>query len=158
MFISSFMTDIGRLSLIETVGFISHLFFDKEFPLPCAQEKKTPLLAEGEAQLKAYLEGRLRAFCLPLAPDGTAFMKRVWQGLMEIPYGQTTHYGAIAAKIGSPGASRAVGLANNKNPIPLIIPCHRVIGKNGSLTGYRGGLQLKETLLALESREGFRKI
>jgi methylated-DNA-[protein]-cysteine S-methyltransferase len=101
-------------------------------------------------QLTAYFEGRRRAFELPLAPEGTPFQMRVWNALLEIPYGETISYGELAARIGDRSASRAVGLANGSNPLPIVIPCHRVIGSNGKLTGYGGGLPIKERLLALE--------
>jgi methylated-DNA-[protein]-cysteine S-methyltransferase len=101
-------------------------------------------------QLKEYFEGRRREFELPLAPEGTPFQLRVWNALLEIPYGETISYGELAARIGDRSASRAVGLANGSNPLPIVIPCHRVIGSNGKLTGYGGGLPIKERLLALE--------
>jgi len=108
--------------------------------------------AFGEAirQLKAYFAGALREFALPLAPEGTPFQQRVWHELLEIPYGTTISYGELARRLGDAGASRAVGLANGSNPIAIVIPCHRVIGSNGKLTGYGGGLKTKEWLLALE--------
>ena len=107
-------------------------------------------LREAVRQLQAYFRGQLRAFDLPLAAQGTAFQQRVWQALLTIPYGMTRSYGQQAAAIGSPQASRAVGLANGRNPISIIIPCHRVIGANGSLTGYGGGMERKQLLLELE--------
>ena len=103
-------------------------------------------------QLKAYFAGRLREFDLPLAPEGTAFQLRVWQQLRTIPYGKTVSYGEIARQIGNPRAVRAVGSANGRNPLPIVIPCHRVIGQDGSLTGYGGGIRIKEALLDLESK------
>ena len=102
------------------------------------------------AQLREYFAGTRRTFDLPLAPRGTAFQQRVWAALRAIPYGETCTYGELAAAIGSPSASRAVGMANHHNPIPIVIPCHRVIGANGTLTGYAGGLEIKRKLLALE--------
>lgn len=111
---------------------------------------ETPLLAEAKRQLLAYLDGTLQSFDLPLAPHGTSFQQRVWTELCHIPYGQTISYGALASRMGSPRAVRAVGQANHRNPIPIIIPCHRVIGIRGALTGYAGGLELKQTLLNLE--------
>ncbi|PZS20405.1 MAG: cysteine methyltransferase [Pseudonocardiales bacterium] len=102
-------------------------------------------------QLAEYFAGRRRAFDLALHPSGTAFQQRVWAALLDIPYGETTSYGKTAAAIGVPSAARAVGLANGRNPIPVIVPCHRVIGANGSLTGYGGGLDAKRWLLAHES-------
>ena len=106
------------------------------------------------AQLTEYFEGRRRTFDLSLAPHGTPFQQRVWRALLDIPYGQTMSYGELAARIGQPTASRAVGLANGSNPIPIVIPCHRVIGANGKLTGYGGGLPIKQRLLALEQGSG----
>jgi methylated-DNA-[protein]-cysteine S-methyltransferase len=102
------------------------------------------------AQLGEYFEGRRRRFDLPLAPRGTEFQRRVWRALTEIPYGRTICYGELARRIGKPSASRAVGLANGANPLPIIVPCHRVIGADGSLTGFGGGLPIKRRLLALE--------
>lgn len=102
------------------------------------------------AQLEEYFAGVRRSFDLPLAPDGTTFQRTVWQALTRIQYGETVSYGEIARQIGNPQASRAVGLANGANPLPIIVPCHRVIGANGSLTGFGGGLEIKRRLLALE--------
>ena len=101
-------------------------------------------------QLDRYFEGRLKRFDLPLAPRGTPFQQRVWQALLEIPYGHTTSYSELAERIGNPKSVRAVGTANGANPISIIIPCHRVIGRDGSLTGYAGGLARKALLLKLE--------
>lgn len=106
------------------------------------------------AQLAAYFAGELTDFDLPLAPRGTAFQRQVWSALQEIPYGVTESYGGLAARVGNPKASRAVGLANGRNPISIVIPCHRVIGASGSLTGYGGGLDRKRMLLALEAARG----
>jgi methylated-DNA-[protein]-cysteine S-methyltransferase len=105
------------------------------------------------AQLTEYFEGGRRVFELPLAPEGTPFQLRVWGALLEIPYGETVSYGQLASRIGQRSASRAVGLANGSNPLPIVIPCHRVIGSNGKLTGYGGGLAIKEHLIALERGE-----
>ena len=115
-------------------------------------EDKTPF-KEVVRQLDAYFDGKLKDFELPLCLDGTAFQLLVWNNLRKIPYGETVSYGQLAKRIGSPDAARAVGLANGSNPIPIIIPCHRVIGSNGNLTGFGGGLPLKKKLLALESRQ-----
>ena len=101
-------------------------------------------------QLAEYFGGGRRVFELPLAPDGTPFQLRVWNALVEIPYGETISYGQLASRIGQRSASRAVGLANGSNPLPIVIPCHRVIGADGKLTGYGGGLTIKRQLLALE--------
>ena len=109
-------------------------------------------IKEAAQQLDAYWAGELFDFELPLAPGGTPFQNRVWAALRTIPYGKTASYGDIARKIGSPTASRAVGAANGRNPIAIVVPCHRVIGANGTLTGYAGGLDMKQALLAHESR------
>lgn len=113
---------------------------------------RTPFRAAID-QLRAYFAGKLTAFDLALAPDGTPFQQSVWQALGTIPFGETTTYSAIAKQIGRPTAIRAVGAANGANPIPIIIPCHRVIGSSGKLTGFAGGLPTKEHLLRLESRQ-----
>lgn len=102
------------------------------------------------SQLTAYFQGDLTRFSLETAPDGTDFQRRVWRALTKIPYGATISYGELAGQIGNPKACRAVGMANARNPIPIVIPCHRVIGKNGKLVGFGGGLDIKEKLLALE--------
>jgi methylated-DNA-[protein]-cysteine S-methyltransferase len=109
-------------------------------------------LKEAKNQLEEYFNSKRTKFNLPLSPKGTAFQKKVWDELLKIPYGKTTTYGEIASKIGNKNASRAVGGANNKNPIPIFIPCHRVIGKSGNLTGYALGLDIKEKLLKLEQK------
>lgn len=108
--------------------------------------------AEARAQLQAYFRGERTEFDLPLAPRGTPFQEKVWKELRRIPYGKTCSYGDIARRIGRPKACRAVGLANGRNPISIVVPCHRVIGADGSLTGYGGGLANKKTLLELERR------
>lgn len=118
------------------------------------ERKAEGLLARQlERELTEYFEGRRREFSLPLHPCGTPFQRKVWRALLEIPYGETRSYQEIAIAVGNPRACRAVGMANNKNPLPLLIPCHRVIGSSGKLTGYGGGLDKKEKLLALE-KEG----
>jgi methylated-DNA-[protein]-cysteine S-methyltransferase len=116
-------------------------------------QKDASLLQEPIRQLRAYFAGQFETFDLALAPQGTPFQQKVWVELCRIPYGETISYGELAKRIGNPNASRAVGLANGSNPIPIIIPCHRVIGSNGKLTGYGGGLPIKEKLLALERRQ-----
>ena len=113
-------------------------------------KQETALLLEAKRQLEEYFAGLRAAFSLPLAPEGTEFQKIVWRELENIPYGETRTYGQIAEKIGNPKACRAVGGANHHNPVAVMIPCHRVIGKDGSLTGYAGGVDIKETLLRLE--------
>lgn len=120
-------------------------------PAEAARNDDTPpLLQEAARQLAAYFAGKLRRFELPLRPAGTPFQQRVWAALCEIPYGEVRSYGAIAARIGSPKSARAVGRANHGNPLPIVIPCHRVIGASGALTGYGGGLPIKEYLLRIE--------
>ena len=109
------------------------------------------LLDWAQRELEEYFAGRRRAFSVPLSIVGTPFQKKVWHALKDIPYGETRTYGEIAGIIGNKNAARAVGMANNKNPLPVLIPCHRVIGKNGALTGYGGGLWRKQYLLELES-------
>lgn len=142
--------DIGRIVITESAGRITNVYFAND-QLPKFQEiSETPVLREASQQLKNYFAGKLKEFNLPLDPAGTAFMKNTWTSLCGIPYGKTATYKEIAIKVGSPKAYRAVGLANNRNPIPIFIPCHRVIGADGSLTGYRGGLELKKRLLDLE--------
>ncbi len=118
-------------------------------PEPAWRENRAAF-SEAVRQLLAYFAGSLREFTLPLAPEGTPFQLRVWQDLQRIPYGTTVSYGELARRIGNPNASRAVGLANGSNPIAIVIPCHRVIGSSGKLTGYGGGLKVKEWLLARE--------
>ena len=109
-------------------------------------------VAEAVRQLGEYFAGKREQFDLPLAPAGTEFQRGVWRRLQEIPYGGTISYGELAKRVGNPKASRAVGAANGQNPIPIVIPCHRVIGANGKLTGFGGGLPIKEALLALEAK------
>ena len=118
---------------------------------PAWQESPNlPVFVVAKAQLTEYFAGTRTAFDLPLAASGTPFQKTVWAELVRIPYGKTFSYGELAARIGNPKASRAVGLANGKNPLSIVVPCHRVIGASGKLTGYGGGLERKEALLALE--------
>lgn len=113
-----------------------------------------PLLRRAAEQLGEYFAGTRREFDLPLAPQGTAFQTRVWEELKRIPYGETISYGELARRIGDPNASRAVGLANGKNPVSIFVPCHRVIGASGKMTGYGGGVERKVFLLDLESLSG----
>ena len=116
-------------------------------------ESSAGSLEEAARQLREYFSGARKEFDLPLAPEGTDFQRAVWRELQNIPYGDTISYGELARRIGNSNASRAVGAANGANPIPIVIPCHRVIGANGKLTGFGGGLPVKEKLLALESRQ-----
>lgn len=148
---------IGPLTLVAQAGRVTGLYMDAQRHRPDAVtfgipgEPEDEPFAAAARQLAAYFAGQLTAFDLPLAPAGTQFQQRVWAALQTIPYGQTWTYGQLAAKIGNAAAIRAVGLANGKNPIALVIPCHRVIGSDGSLTGYGGGLDRKRFLLDLES-------
>ncbi len=131
-------------------------FMDGEIHPPDSdtRDDSHPLLLETAAQLQAYFEGSLRTFSLPLDMAGTDFQLRVWNLLLEIPYGETRSYRDLAAALGTPRAVRAVGTANGANPLPIVVPCHRVIGADGSLTGYGGGLPLKKQLLELERTYG----
>jgi len=148
-------TPVGRLVLAgddEALRFL-HLPGDSHagpFLAPSTRRGRPSSVAKAEQQLQAYFAGELTSFDVPLDPVGTPFQQKVWWALTEIPFGETRSYGEVARRIGQPNASRAVGMANNRNPIALIIPCHRVIGADGSLTGYGGGLPLKERLLAHE--------
>jgi methylated-DNA-[protein]-cysteine S-methyltransferase len=142
-------TDIGKITIAEEDGYITHVLFSHE-NLPDSRVNETALLKDAHKQISEYLKGERRSFDLPLSPSGTEFQQRVWKALTGIPYGETVTYEDIARKVGNEKACRAVGMANNRNPISLIIPCHRVIGKNGKLTGYGGGLGIKEYLLKLE--------
>lgn len=145
---------VGDLTLSGTAGAITGCWFDghaKPTDLGEDLARDDACFAEAAAQLDAYFAGRLRRFDLPLAPSGTDFQLRVWEQLRAIPYGETRSYGQLADALGSPGASRAVGLANGRNPLSIIVPCHRVIGANGSLTGFAGGVERKRLLLDLEA-------
>ena len=141
-------TPVGKLCIGEENGCITHVTWSK-IPQEYILEE-TKLILNCKKQLEEYFAGKRRNFDLPLAPKGTEFQQKVWKVLMEIPYGETRTYGEIAAAIGNPKAARAVGMANNKNPIGIIIPCHRVVGANGKLVGYAGGMEKKEFLLELE--------
>ncbi len=144
---------IGNILLARNEKGITHINFqDGESALTPAPnwQRDDTAFADVVTQLDAYFAGELQEFDLPLAPAGTPFQQTVWQVLQTIPYGQTSTYGELAVEIGKPNASRAVGAANSRNPIPIVIPCHRVIGANGKLTGFSGGLHIKEALLSLE--------
>jgi methylated-DNA-[protein]-cysteine S-methyltransferase len=123
----------------------------KSPPRTWVEDKRS--FKEAIRQLQAYFAGKLTEFELPLILEGTEFQLLVWRNLQKIPYGETVSYGQLANRIGRPEAARAVGLANGSNPLPIIIPCHRVIGSNGELTGFGGGIPIKKKLLALESRQ-----
>lgn len=142
-------TSLGQMTIVCGASAIQSCRFGYHVPDGCP-EGKTELTDQTAGQLAEYFAGRRRYFDLPLSPRGTKFQKAVWQALCRIPYGETRTYGQIAQEVGNPNASRAVGAANHNNPIHVIIPCHRVIGAGGALTGYAGGLEVKEKLLRLE--------
>ena len=138
---------VGALTLIAAEDALTGISFGRWM---AGQENRTPILEQAARELAEYFDGERWTFTVPLAPEGTAFQKSVWDELRKIPYGQTASYGDIAARLGKPGAAVAVGQANSRNPIPIIIPCHRVIGANGKLVGYTGGIHIKEALLTVE--------
>lgn len=148
---------IGQLKLVVSdkslVGILWGKKDTRHWLTPLKEEKHHPLLLKTEQQLNDYFAGNRKKFSLPLDFKGTEFQKKVWHALMTIPFGETRSYGQIAKQIGHPKAVRAVGAANGCNPISIIAPCHRVIGANGTLTGYGGGLEKKAFLLALESKK-----
>ena len=143
MYTCTIPTPIGPLAICEEDGAIVSIDFTTGEVCPPA----TPLLAEAARQLNAYFDGTLTAFDLPIHLEGTAFRMQCWQALLTIPYGETISYGEQAKRIGNPKAVRAVGGANHHNPISIVVPCHRVVGADGSLTGYGGGLDKKTWLL-----------
>jgi len=138
---------VGPLRLEAQDGSLVALHLNAK---PGPENLEDPVLADATEQLRAYFAGERTSFDLPLDMHGNPFEKRVWDELKEIPYGETVSYGEIAARVGAPGAARAVGLANGRNPIAIIVPCHRVIGANGKLVGFGGGLPMKRALLDLE--------
>ncbi|WP_130862760.1 methylated-DNA--[protein]-cysteine S-methyltransferase [Bacilliculturomica massiliensis] len=162
----SYDSEIGKICLMEENGAITHMHFlapTDEFRRETAdrrtaemmiedmtEERETDLIKKAWTELQEYLAGTRKDFDIPLAPRGTEFQKKVWKALLEIPYGETRTYKDIAERCGNAKACRAVGMANNRNPISVFIPCHRVVGANGKLVGYGGGLSVKEKLLELE--------
>jgi len=150
-------TEIGKIMIAENGTAITNLYFrEKADVKDDITVKETDLLKEANRQLQEYFEGNRKSFDLPLDPSGTEFQMKCWKALQEIPYGETRSYGEIAKRIGNPKAPRAVGLSNNRNPISIFIPCHRVIGANGKLVGYAGGLNVKEYLLNMEKQNADR--
>jgi methylated-DNA-[protein]-cysteine S-methyltransferase len=143
-------TPMGTLWLAAGEEGLEHVSF-RELP---QERSPSPLLDDARAQLSAYFAGELDRFDLPLAPAGTEFQRQVWAEVARIPYGGTSTYSAVAAAVGRPSACRAVGAANGRNPLPIVVPCHRVVGAAGSLTGYGGGLERKRALLDLERAGG----
>lgn len=149
---------VGQLKLVATESGLAAILWENDNPrrVPLGhvvEDERDPILLETERQLQEYFAGRLKKFTLPLDCKGTEFQRRVWSALLTIPYGETRSYAQIAQQIGSPAAVRAVGAANGKNPLSIVAPCHRVVGSNGALTGFAGGLDTKAKLLAMEGRE-----
>lgn len=139
----------GRMTIVDSGGAVVRIGFGV-LDVEGSALSPTALTNEAATQLMEYFAGKRRTFSLPLAPKGTPFQKEVWQALSSIPYGQTRSYADIAAQVGRPKAFRAVGMANNRNPIPIIIPCHRVVGSSGDMVGYAYGTKIKRYLLELE--------
>ena len=144
-----FDTLLGTMAVGEEDGYINRVYLPNS-PMPRLMPHKTPLLERAEGQIREYFDGQRQEFDLPLTFAGTDFQKKVWHALTEIPYGETVTYGALAERIGCPGGARAVGAANHCNPLPILVPCHRVVGAGGNLTGYAGGVEMKKSLLELE--------
>jgi methylated-DNA-[protein]-cysteine S-methyltransferase len=145
---------VGALTLTGDGEALSGVFMHEHRhrpPLPAGAVRDDRAFPAARAQLDAYFAGDLRAFDVPLAVAGTPFQRAVWEALLAVPYGETISYGDLARRVGRPGAARAVGLANGRNPVSIIVPCHRVIGASGSLTGYGGGLDRKQALLRFEA-------
>ena len=145
----TFCSPIGVVRLTESDGFITRIELTDTADAPTTP---TPLFYEAEQQIMAYLEGKRKQLDFPIRMVGTPFQQRVWRALQRIPYGTTCTYGEIATAVGNPRASRAVGMACNRNPLLLIVPCHRVVGANGTLTGFAYGTDAKQWLLELERR------
>ena len=155
--IYSYVTQIGKISIIDDNDTITNLFFENDTIPDNIIIKESQLIQEAHRQLTLYLSGDLKHFSLALKPKGTDFMMKVWKELLNIPYGTTKSYKDIAIAIGDDKASRAVGMANNRNPLPIFIPCHRVIGSNGKLVGYGSGLDIKVKLLKIEGENNTSK-
>jgi methylated-DNA-[protein]-cysteine S-methyltransferase len=145
----------GPIEITANDSGILSIYFVDSIDSP---ENANPLTSLAKAQLREYLNDERQSFDLPLRPNGTVFQKKVWQALLEIPYGEVNSYLDIATKIGNPKACRAVGAANGKNPIGIVVPCHRVIGANGTLTGYAGGLSRKQWLLEHEKAKSQKRL
>ncbi len=149
---------VGRLTLVATDDGLAAILWENDRPSRvrlnlCEEAHNHPVLVEAERQLGEYFAGRRTRFALALDPSGTDFQRKVWSALMTIPFGETRSYAEIARQIGNPRAVRAVGAANGRNPLSIVAPCHRVLGSNGALTGFAGGLDVKARLLALEGGE-----
>ena len=146
---------IGRLRLVASEEGLAAILWDNDRPRPAyladlVEDPAHPTLLSAEKELNEYFAGTRKTFSVALDMHGTFFQKQVWEALLAIPFGETRSYGQIATQLGNPKAMRAVGAANGQNPIPIIVPCHRVIGANGKLTGFGGGLEIKDQLLSLE--------
>lgn len=149
-----YQTGIGKIGIAEHDSSITNVYFEKDVVVQDVEIQETYVIKEALQQLNAYIAGKLKEFSLPLAPFGTNFMRHVWEEVCNVPYGKTASYKDIAAAVGNIKAVRAVGMANNRNPIPIFIPCHKIIGTSGKLVGYRGGLTMKQKLLELEKQNG----
>jgi methylated-DNA-[protein]-cysteine S-methyltransferase len=147
-------TPVGRLTLVAGDAGLRRILWPGEAPPAGAQAGPDPVLDAARAQLDAYFAGERTAFDLALELAGTEFQRRAWVALAAIPYGTTRSYGAQASVLGRPGSARAVGAANARNPLPVVLPCHRLVGADGALTGFAGGLEVKRALLAHEARVG----
>jgi methylated-DNA-[protein]-cysteine S-methyltransferase len=157
-FFKTMNSPVGKLKLIASDNGLAAILWENDKPsrvrlAPITEDEKHPVLLETERQLNDYFAGKRESFSLELDPVGTEFQKKVWAALRTIPFGETRSYAQIARQIKSPKAVRAVGAANGRNPISIVTPCHRVIGANGNLTGFAGGLENKARLLALESKQ-----
>ncbi len=148
----TFPTAIGALTVAGDSRAVRYVHFEREGgPRASWVKSRAGVVRDAQSQLEEYLERGRRAFDVPLAAEGTPFQRSVWDELRKIPYGETVSYGELARRIGQPTAARAVGAANGANPIPIIVPCHRAVGADGSLTGFGGGIAVKRKLLALEA-------
>jgi len=159
LFYKEMESPVGKLKLVASEKALVAVLWEQERPdrvrLDTPKlDQHHPILLKAERQLREYFAGERTQFELPLEPRGNEFQKKVWRALREIPFGKTRSYLDLAKAIGSPKASRAVGAANGKNPLSIVIPCHRVVGTDGALTGFAGGLETKAILLALEARAG----
>ena len=151
MISSTYKSPIGTLRLVSDGEAITHLEFEtNKYPAPKYPRGSDKIIEQAKEELDAYFAGRLKDFKVPVRPQGTPFQEAAWKALSKIPYGVTRSYGEQARAVGKPKAVRAIGAANGRNPIPIIIPCHRVIGADGSLTGFGGGVETKQFLLELE--------
>ncbi len=157
MYFTRMDSPVGALTLVSNGSALIGLYMNehKHGPAPegWVEDAEVAPLPETQRQLQEYFDGTRTTFDVPLAAQGTEFQQRVWKALCDIPWGETISYGELARRIGDPGASRAVGMANGRNPVSIIVPCHRVIGANGKLTGYGGGMERKAFLIQHEKRE-----